>query len=753
MSRTLLLTGLFLFLATCCLPSRAESGARNSDFEQGILGEMPLEWKATHALRSGYRVALVDRSPHGGRACVEVARDSNAFKDAGAIVQTVDAAPFRGRRVSLRGWLRFAGRPGRGGMHLWMRVDRPREATGFYDDMNDRPVWSTEWTEARIVGEVAADADSIAFGAMLTGDGTGHADDLVLEALGSVHEGNRSAAPLSNRGLANLVAFTRLLGYVRHFHPSDESARANWDVVAIAGVQEVEGARTPRDLARRLERFFRPLAPTLRVANRPLPALDPRAMTVRGSTATHITGWWHLGWRGSSAQSQYHSRRPRAPIGAASDSVLALGAEHRADLGGGVWCSVPLAVLADSLGTLPRASATSPKLRRPDGWLPSGNDRSTRLAAVALMWNVAQHFYPYFDVVDVDWPEQLAIALRAAAADHDADAFQATLERMIAALQDGHGNVHSATRDLRPVPLTWTTIEDRLVVTHVHESMAGRIRAGDEVTAIDGRPIAEAIEEIRRRSSAATPQHLRHVVETRLPELAGDSLTLDLASVDGALRRERVPRGWERPARPDSIAEPAPGVIYVDLDRVTRADFERELPRLAKARGIVFDVRGYPRVPHWVPGHFVDSTIASPQWHKPIVTRPDQEDVTFQSSDWLVQPREPRLTAPVAFLIDGRAISYAETFLGMVERYRLGELVGEATAGTNGNVVTQLLPGGYRVGYTGMKVLKHDGSRHHGVGIQPTVPVRPTRAGVAAGRDEQLERAIAVVSGIPSSAH
>jgi C-terminal processing protease CtpA/Prc len=45
-----------------------------------------------------------------------------------------------------------------------------------------------------------------------------------------------------------------------------------------------------------------------------------------------------------------------------------------------------------------------------------------------------------------------------------------------------------------------------------------------------------------------------------------------------------------------------------------------------------------------------------------------------------------------------------------------------------------------------MKVLKHDGSQHHGVGIKPTVSVSRTIRGVAEGRDEQLEKAIEVVS-------
>ena len=85
--------------------------------------------------------------------------------------------------------------------------------------------------------------------------------------------------------------------------------------------------------------------------------------------------------------------------------------------------------------------------------------------------------------------------------------------------------------------------------------------------------------------------------------------------------------------------------------------------------------------------------------------------------------------------------------MGIVEAYKLGEIVGEPTAGTNGNINPFTLSGGYTIYWTGMKVLKHDGTPHHGVGIRPTVPVSRTIRGVAEGRDEQLERALAVVGG------
>src|SRR5207237_2356908 len=113
--------------------------------------------------------------------------------------------------------------------------------------------------------------------------------------------------------------------------------------------------------------------------------------------------------------------------------------------------------------------------------------------------------------------------------------------------------------------------------------------------------------------------------------------------------------------------------------------------------------------------------------------------------EWNLTPKEPYLGAKKIFLTHGGAISYAESTMGIVEAYKLGEIVGETTAGTNGNVNPFDLPGGYSLSWTGMKVLKHDGSQHHGVGIAATTPVVRTQAGVAAGRDEVLERGIAVL--------
>jgi C-terminal processing protease CtpA/Prc len=200
--------------------------------------------------------------------------------------------------------------------------------------------------------------------------------------------------------------------------------------------------------------------------------------------------------------------------------------------------------------------------------------------------------------------------------------------------------------------------------------------------------------------------------------------------------------------RPPKISELKQGIFYVALDRIKDEDFQAALPQLEKAKGIIFDLRGYPRVSPMVISHLIDGPATSARWMVPIITKPDHSTVDAYETGgrWDLKPIAPRLKGKIAFLTDGRAISYAESYMGIIEAYKLAEIVGEPTAGTNGNVNPFVLPGNYTVVWTGMKVLKHDGSQHHGIGIQPTVPVSRTIKGIREKRDEQLERAISIVS-------
>jgi C-terminal processing protease CtpA/Prc len=730
---------------------------QNGGFEEGALGERPPGWVVpSECEAAGCKATIVEDQPHSGKRCARLEfPGGTASAPFGNVLQSIDAHDLRGKLFSVRAWVRADHTEAEvGRAQLWVRVDREGGKMGFFESTRDRPITEPTWKELEIRGSVVSDATELVVGLMLFGKGSASIDDVRLEIIGDRSASIAPPRALEGRGLDNLVAFVRLLGYVRWFHPSNEAAAADWDAFTIAAIPRVEGAMDPAGLARVLQEIFAPLAPSVRVF--PTAQRPSDSPPMPEAAQPKIVAWEYHGMS-TQPEGLYHRTllREDAPQWKVPDGFADPRNPLEVELGGGVSCLVPTSLFADGDRTLPRPTAPAPP---PRDSFATGDDRSTRLAAVALAWNVFQHFYAYFDVVKADWPAALRRALAAAATDADEFAFTDTLRRLVAELRDGHGFVgHAGTKGHALPPIVWEWIEDRVVVTRIgsgEESLA-RIRPGDVVESIDGRPVADALRDEERLTPGATDGIRRwRALATIAEGDAGSPLVLGIRPRTGepftaTLKRATDPMAAEVPEkRPPSFAEVRPGIRYVNLDEATTEQFDHAVGDLAAAKGVVFDLRGYPS--HIQPvflQHLTDVPIQSARWMVPVVRRPDREGWTFdETGRWNLPPLAPRLRGKIAFVTDARAISYAESCLGIVEAYKLGEIVGGTTAGTNGDINPFTLPGKYTIFWTGMKVLKHDGSPHHGVGIRPTVPISRTIAGVAAGRDELLEKAIEVVS-------
>ena len=436
----------------------------------------------------------------------------------------------------------------------------------------------------------------------------------------------------------------------------------------------------------------------------------------------------------------------------------------RVELGAGLRAEVPLSLYVDTQRrTLPVATSRpdAPPPMRERQFRDSANDRSVRLADVALAWNVLEHFYPYFDVVSVDWPAELRSAFKRALHDASAQDFHGTLARLVAALHDAHGSVSrvvpgpkgkEAWLPRAALPLAWRILEGQLVVTDVAAG-AGDLQRGDVVVSVDSVPALRSVAAQGDLVSAATAhwsawQAPRELLFGPLEDDVELSLQRGAAPPFQARLQYKVnPMGLGR-TKPEKIGELAPGVMYVDIDRITDEDFVAALPKLVAAHGVVFDLRGYPSHVSLRPlRHLTDQPLRGPYQLVPKTTRPHHEGVVFENREHVtLAPLAPRIRGKIVFLADGRTMSESETWMGIVEAYRLGAIVGETTAGTNGNINSFRLPGGYRVFFTGLKTLKQDRTRHHGVGIAPTFPCAPTIAGVTEGRDEVLECGLAAAT-------
>lgn len=434
------------------------------------------------------------------------------------------------------------------------------------------------------------------------------------------------------------------------------------------------------------------------------------------------------------------------------DEAPRVGEVIEKPIGRDLTCRVPLALYADDRRTIdggdPGARAELDRaLVRAVAEKVTADREDVRLGAVVMAWNVFQHFYPYFDQVQVDWDRELTTALTRALADRTERDFLVTLSQLVAALQDGHGHVSHAllaTEAGPPFAVAW--IENRVVIVHANDS---RFQRGDIVLSVEGRPAEDVAKDLWALTSGS-PQWKQHAFSRRFGfgprgttvpvRVERDGTPLDLTFV----RTEAQP--VTPPRRPPFETLPG-GVLYINLSVASWPEISPRLAEIAAAKGVVFDLRGYPNGNHQIIGHLLrapDESVASMRVPKRIY--PDRERlVGYRESGWTLPALEPRLTGRVVFLTDGRAISYAESFMGFIEHYKLAGIIGEATAGTNGNVNVLTLPGGFTITWTGMRVVKHDGSQHHGVGILPTIPLQPTIRGVREGRDELLEKALAVI--------
>ena len=719
---------------------------RNPSLEELDGQGYPFGWFSNAVEGSGYDVEIDTQTQTDGAQSVRVFSIGTPEAPFANIAQTIDASAYRGHRLRLTASVK-AGSPASRHLGLWFRVDKADGTIGFFDNMQRRSITGGDWETYGIEGFVDPTATRITVGMMMAGEGEAWLDHAQLVDMGlqelevaatklkseprvTKQAGDLAAAPLSERGLANLLAFTRLYGLVRWFHPSDAALNADWDALAVSALPAIEQAANADELATALRQTFGPLAEDLQIAAGP-----PEDLEIRPAPQGPVWQWQHYGLGGSS--SVYRSNRVRHDRPEGLQTLIE-------PLPGGVSFHLPL--YAPILENAPESAASSGVrfAGKPEGWTLSGHDRTTRLVSTIAAWTTLDHFYPYWDVVKVDWDAWLKESLVSAATAPDDKTFHLVLQRMVAAIEDGHGWVRYPNNDNAVLPIDWATLDGELIITAVADGVDG-VEPGMIVTAIDGVPAHEALMEEERRMSGS--DHFRRLMAEQFNRNGerDEAVVLSVREVTGEartvtlIRQPPVQSGSFQKVRPDAFAAIAPDIFYIDLSRISQAEMDRALVRMADAKGLVFDLRGYPRVNRSWLGRLTDQTIRSPMFLRPQFTGPDGQARYDDDGPWIIDPVEPRLTQNVVFLTNASAISYAESVLGTVKANGLGTIVGSPTAGANGNASDVSLPGGYTLRYTGMKVLNRDGSQHHLIGVLPDVIVLPTRLGVAAGRDEVLE--------------
>ncbi|HBY59781.1 MAG TPA: hypothetical protein DEH78_08145 [Solibacterales bacterium] len=374
-----------------------------------------------------------------------------------------------------------------------------------------------------------------------------------------------------------------------------------------------------------------------------------------------------------------------------------------------------------------------------------------RFLAAARIWAVAVWFEAYAAEDAAEWNRRLQSLAPAFLEASNAAEYGAAVAAMTRLFADAH--VWSVPPDVRKALAAKPDLELRRIENMwlVAAAPAGAgVRAGDEIVSVDGVPADRLAQE--RSSLFPNPRtevNHRFVADTLLSGLPQTSAAVTVRSAGGTLSEVRLPR---LAGPPPSRSGPAwrllnPETALVDLGLLQPAATARMMRELAGVSSLIFDLRSYPRGAGWALAAHLART------GRPLISRIDQP--------WILGPYAQRAMAPVAdevpaahgsavqgrwiALVDERTQSQGE-HTAMILAALGARLVGSPTAGADGEVTSIRLPGGIGMTFSGMAVRRAGGERFHRIGLQPDVVVRPTVAGIRAGRDEVLEAALELLA-------
>lgn len=394
-------------------------------------------------------------------------------------------------------------------------------------------------------------------------------------------------------------------------------------------------------------------------------------------------------------------------------------------------------------------------------------DLPYRLLALFRHWNIVNYFFPYRELCDRKWSEVLVRMLPEFIEAKNREEYILACLKLETQIDDSHGffktndSAFQARHGQYHPLFTVKFIENKLVVKKfIGEDRYTKenIEIGDVITTIGG----EAVDSLVKRQLPYTPASNYTV---KLRNIAPYLLRSKSKTINLTILRDDLPIDLKIPGyhlhRLDSISNKhadkseAYRIIgnrigYVLASRCTPENREQGISRvLNRTRGLIIDLRCYPgdyisspflkHLDHW-PQPFSLVTFANVSYPGYFFIINNNKDVVQK-----VVKKKNAYDKKIIVLVNEDTQSQAEDVALGFQLATNVTVIGSTTAGADGAIAKFSLPGGIVTYMSGRGVYYPDKTDLQRKGVKIDEYIAPTIAGIKAGRDEVLERAIEII--------
>jgi hypothetical protein len=751
---------LFAFAVYAALPNQAASPPQAASPQQAASPRATLQQELGFEQQTGPELkdwnvhptgsATADNQvAHSGKWSARLQRTPQSEGEAAAITRAIPI-DFSGQTVELRGYLRLKDVAGWTG--FWVREDAEGSPVEF-DNMQSRAVNGTrDWTEYRITLPLNPKADKLFFGALLVGNGSVWADDLELlvdgkpiadakagqptPGLPADHEfdagSSISPAALTPVQVDNLATLARVWGFLKYHHPTLTAGQRHWDYELFRIMPAILAAPDRSAANAALSAWVDKLGPV--PACKPCATLPPADYDLKPP----------LDWI-----------RDTVTLGSGLSSKLQHIYESRT--GNQFFVSMAKGIENPVFDHEPRYSS----IHFPDA--------GYQLLALFRWWNIVQYWTPGRNVAgpnvsgpsssslkvsSQDWPAVLHTFIPTLALAKDKDAYQLALFELIGTLNDGHANLWSSLAVRPPVGSCWLPVsvrwvENQPVVWQVATPDAP-FKLGDIIDKLDGVAVSDLFKQWSPYyADSNQPARLRDLT-AHMTRGACAPVTVDLTRAGkpmhvDAKRLDNLPHASHWHDQPgDTFRLLSPDVAYIKLSTIKAADVPGYFEKAKHTKGVIIDIRNYPSefMPFVMGPILADKPTQFASFTRIDLANPGAS--SFHTGDE-IRPGTQHYTGKIVVLVDELSVSQAEYTAMALKAMPNTVILGSTTAGADGNVSEIPLPGNLNTMVSGLGVFYPDHNPTQRIGILPDVVATPTVEGIAAGRDELLERAVTLI--------
>lgn len=370
-------------------------------------------------------------------------------------------------------------------------------------------------------------------------------------------------------------------------------------------------------------------------------------------------------------------------------------------------------------------------------------DDGMKLLALFRYWNYIEYFYPYKYLIPTDWDEVLQDFITKIHAVDDELSYLFFLQELMGKTEDTHHFIY-ANETLNSyfgefkAPVAVRFVEGKLTVvdSFFEES---KLKPGDIILEVNGVSVDELKEKYTKYSVGSNlPTTLREVAKKIIRT---NNEYIDLHVLRGEkelLIKEKTITNYINQSNKNPIRNLSGEIGYLHTESLTLKDYDSIFNKWQNKKAIIFDLRTYPEenlgriLPylHEDPVSFYRSTNTSLEQagvfsFDPEISIETNADFTYKGK--------------VIVLINTESQSKAEFSALALSSHPNSILIGNQTAGTDGDVSDIILPGNIHSGITGVGIYAMDKSETQKVGILPDIEVHPTMEDIKNRVDVILE--------------